>query len=256
MNDLIIKIPIETLPDVEEPVLLKPEILMSEPVLPVVSEPVLEPASPKLEPIQEELVVLELVLEPVSELTEEIPESKLTVSQKIVKLLESLKYPSDAIKNQIVSTSSRLEYLLWGCDKTYFGPLLDGYQNTDIPSIILLVSNWLLESYLSMQKNQEVLKKDAEEFYDPDYLTRFSIGLMKSILTSGLIPKVTKKDILLFDSIYGFVVDDVEDLLNLVEQVVQRTCCSSFRVTSITDRLKKLSIKQGGYTRTLRRIRK
>lgn len=177
-----------------------------------------------------------------------------SVIKKIQLLLNGLDYPSDNIKMVVLSTTERLHYLLWSNDETYVGPLADGLQQQDYSVLVVLVSNWLMESYFTMIKNQTVLREDIEVFYDRRYLTLFSISLLKSVLRSGLIPNVNESDVELLDAVVNFVQTDVSDMLQLMEKIVQRTCCSNFRTTKITNELKLLSEKQGKVASSVSRM--
>jgi hypothetical protein len=43
-----------------------------------------------------------------------------------------------------------LDYLLWGKDLTYEGPLVDGYQANEYSQIAVILAQWLMESYVSL----------------------------------------------------------------------------------------------------------
>lgn len=163
----------------------------------------------------------------------------------VIEILQKMEYPNEKIRECIVDRASRIVHLLFDKTDNYEGPLHNGLQNNDWPSITVLVGNWLTESYMTMVRDSSLLTQDVELFYDRKYMTKFSMTFMRYVMESDIIDGVSPEDLKKLEVFYNIVEGDIGSVLEVVEKTIQSTCCSSFRMSKITSKLESLSEKQG-----------
>lgn len=163
----------------------------------------------------------------------------------LIDILQEIEYPNDAIKPVIIDKCERLYILMWEKTDAYTGPLFDGFQKTDLPVITVLLGNWLMESYIDVMKNKQILKKDLDDFYNKTFITGFSIQLFKGIVSHDMIEGIGLADLEVFERLHDFIESDMQDILNLAEQLLIGRCCGCFGNKNASKKLQEMSDNKG-----------
>lgn len=179
----------------------------------------------------------------------------------IVDILKTIEVPSDKIRTNIILNLSRLIDLLWSKSDKYEGPLYNGLQENEWSIIVVLIGNWVMESYGTIMKDKDVLKSDLELFTRKEYLTVFCISLLKGIIKEGLVPGTDEKEIEILDkiqqipAIYNFIQDDLGKLKDQVKELFDQVFCCKCNYSKIKQTIMELSNSQGVLATTINKIK-
>lgn len=176
--------------------------------------------------------------------------------RRVISILQTMQYPNEHIKPIIVDSSERIVDLLWAKTNIYEGPLYDGLQNNDWSVISVLVGNWLLESYINITKNNENLKTDIDTFYNKHYMVKFSLNLLRGLVSEGLVDNLNEKDIASLNALSVFTETNFQGLLNAFENLFQGACtCFGTRKSKVQNELEQMSEKQGLLATSMNRLK-
>jgi len=164
---------------------------------------------------------------------------------RVIEVLKEMNYPNEHIQPVIMGNIERLGFLMWGKSASYEGPLHNGLQRNDWPLITVLVSNWLMESYVDLMKHKDVLKEDIDIFYDKQYMAKFSINLLKGLIKNGAISGITEQEVEVLDTLDKFIMTDIQVIIDFAERT--GGCCGCFGSgnKNLKTELQDMSVKQG-----------
>jgi hypothetical protein len=152
---------------------------------------------------------------------------------KINEIINNVPISIKIVKDVLINRSDRLIYLLWTKNENYEGPLFNSYQENEWSSIIILLGDWLLESYIELMKKKKNITKEVKDLFEVNNIVKLSTYILKSILESSILGNKNMLDNLgilnnldKFPKIFEMLRTEISEHMNLITNLTDGCCCT------------------------------